>query len=64
MSKARQYGRKRTRKVKVNPETMDLLREQIERFRQKFGRDPGPEDPVSSIRQQRFPSRSTWDGIA
>lgn len=35
-----------TRKVKLNVEAMAALERQRELFRQKFGRDPGPDDPV------------------
>jgi hypothetical protein len=45
----RSRGRKKKPKgtvVKFSPEELDIIREQRERFRQKFGRDPGPNDPV------------------
>jgi hypothetical protein len=32
--------------VKLNQETADALRRQGEAFKKKFGREPGPEDPV------------------
>jgi integrase len=38
--------KKKKRIIKLNPEMLDALRKQRERFRQKFGRDPGPNDPV------------------
>jgi hypothetical protein len=38
--------RKRQRAVKMDSETKRLLDEQLVAFRKKFGRDPGPEDPV------------------
>jgi len=34
------------RTVKMSPEVQRLMEMQLERFREKFGRDPGPEDPV------------------
>jgi hypothetical protein len=30
----------------LSDEMMKILEQQREKFRQKFGRDPGPEDPV------------------
>ena len=42
-------GRKKKPKgtvLKIGPEAMDVLHRQRERFREKFGRDPGPHDPV------------------
>ena len=41
--------RKGSRKLGANrldAELLRALREQLEAFRQKFGRDPGPEDPL------------------
>jgi integrase len=34
------------RKIPLPPETAADLEKQLEAFRQKFGRDPGPNDPV------------------
>ena len=34
------------RRVPMNQQMIEVLEEQRERFRQKFGRDPRPEDPV------------------
>jgi hypothetical protein len=34
------------RNIKVTPETIAIFQVQLELFRKKFGRDPGPEDPV------------------
>jgi hypothetical protein len=34
------------RDIKVTPETIAIFQVQLELFRKKFGRDPGPEDPV------------------
>ena len=38
--------RKGYRRVPLNKQMIEVLEEQRERFRQKFGRDPRPEDPV------------------
>jgi hypothetical protein len=42
----RRNPRAPTRKVKLAPEAMEAIEGQLERFRQKFGRDPGPNDPI------------------
>ena len=34
------------RNIKVSPETIAIFQVQLELFRKKFSRDPGPEDPV------------------
>ncbi len=34
------------RDIKVSPETIAIFQVQLELFRKKFGRNPGPEDPV------------------
>jgi site-specific recombinase XerD len=34
------------RRVPMSDEAMKVMKQQLEKFRQKFGRDPGPEDPV------------------
>jgi hypothetical protein len=34
------------RNIKVSPETIAIFQVQLELFRKKFGRNPGPEDPV------------------
>jgi hypothetical protein len=34
------------RKVKITPETEKILRRQRKRFIKKFGREPGPDDPI------------------
>lgn len=36
----------RRRSIPLNAEIADLLKDQIARFREKFGRDPGPDDPL------------------
>ena len=38
--------RGKTRTVKMNPETMAIVQSQIQKFREKFGREPGPNDPL------------------
>ena len=37
---------KRVRKIKLTSELQDAMQRQFQAFREKFGRDPGPEDPV------------------
>ena len=39
-------GNERFGKIKINERTRELLEAQLEGFRAKFGRDPGPSDPV------------------
>jgi hypothetical protein len=34
------------RKIKITPEIEKILRSQRKKFVKKFGRDPGPDDPV------------------
>jgi len=34
------------RKVKITPEMEKVLRQQRKRFIKKFGREPGPDDPI------------------
>ncbi len=34
------------RRVRMSKEMREILEEQRQRFRQKFGRDPRPEDPI------------------
>jgi hypothetical protein len=40
------HNRKGYRRVRMSQEMIHILEEQKQRFRQKFGRDPRPEDPV------------------
>ena len=35
-----------TKSFQLDAETVDALKEQLTRFREKFGRDPEPDDPV------------------
>ena len=51
MPKSRKRKSKRppassSRAVKMTPRVKELLERQLERFREKFGREPGPGDPV------------------
>jgi hypothetical protein len=36
----------RGRTVKLDPESMDMMQHQLQAFREKFGREPGPGDPI------------------
>jgi hypothetical protein len=36
----------RGRTVKLDPESMDMMQQQLQAFREKFGREPGPDDPI------------------
>jgi hypothetical protein len=38
--------RERLRSIKLNPELHEAMQRQLQAFRDKFGRDPGPDDPV------------------
>jgi hypothetical protein len=38
--------RKTPRSIRMDQKLREALDAQLERFRQKFGRDPGPDDPV------------------
>jgi hypothetical protein len=40
------HNRKGYRRVRMSKEMIQMLEEQKQRFRAKFGRDPRPEDPV------------------
>jgi hypothetical protein len=46
----RPHTKKRSRNIvrrrKINPETMQFLEEQRDSFQEKFGREPGPDDPL------------------
>ncbi len=49
MSKKKRLLRKKTaqgRAVPMSPEVQRAMEDQFQRFREKFGRDPGPDDPV------------------
>ena len=48
MSTRRIKHRKSTRgrTVKLDPESMDMMQQQLQAFREKFGREPGPDDPI------------------
>jgi len=36
----------RGRTVKLDPESTDMMQQQLQAFREKFGREPGPDDPI------------------
>jgi integrase len=38
--------RKKYRTVRMTPEVSTIIRKQLRAFRKKFGREPGPDDPV------------------
>ncbi|MDB4893964.1 MAG: hypothetical protein JWN15_226 [Firmicutes bacterium] len=40
------HNRKAYRRVRMSKEMIQMLEEQKQRFRAKFGRDPRPDDPV------------------
>ncbi|HXB74697.1 MAG TPA: hypothetical protein VNY05_41060 [Candidatus Acidoferrales bacterium] len=46
MGKASRRKREKPRTVEVGPEGAAIIREQIRLFREKFGRDMGPDDPI------------------
>jgi hypothetical protein len=35
-----------TRKIKLHPDALEAIKWQLEEFRRKFGREPGPTDPI------------------
>lgn len=35
-----------SKSIPLSPELREALQEQLRRFREKFGRDPGPDDPI------------------
>jgi hypothetical protein len=46
VGKASRRKREKSRTVEVGPEGVAIIREQVRLFRQKFGREMGPEDPI------------------
>ena len=49
MSKKKRLRRRKTalgRAVPMSPKVQRAMEDQFRRFREKFGRDPGPDDPV------------------
>jgi hypothetical protein len=46
MSAMRRIQHRKPRAVTLNQETTDALRGQMEAFKKKFGREPGPDDPL------------------
>ena len=51
------------RRVRMNQRMIDLLDEQKERFRKKFGRDPRPEDPIIWDENASEPTPAAIDDI-
>lgn len=43
---SRKIKRRRPKTVKMNPETLAIVQNQLQEFRVKFGREPGPKDPI------------------
>ena len=39
-------GRAMKRKIKLDKESHEVIERQLDAFRKKFGREPGPEDPI------------------
>jgi len=63
----------RGRTVKLDPESMDMLQQQLQAFREKFGREPGPDDPIffdpdadtpQPFRLEKFLEKSTEAMVA
>jgi hypothetical protein len=48
--------RKKSRAVPMFPGAAEIVRQQIEAFRKKFGRDPGPGDPLFFDRDKDLPT--------
>lgn len=46
MPKSRRRKPSKWTKVKLDPPAVEILKEQEEAFRRKFGREPGPKDPI------------------
>jgi hypothetical protein len=52
--------------IPINPETAEIIAQQKKLFREQFGREPGPDDPLfleSSVAVQRFLSDESTDEI-
>jgi len=51
--------RSTTRTVKMSDETLAIIENQLQKFREKFGREPGPKDPIffnpDSLMPEPFP---------
>ncbi len=66
MSKKKRLRRKKTaigRAVPMSPEVQRAMEGQLQRFREKFGRDPGPDDPVFFDPDADTPQELDWDKI-
>jgi hypothetical protein len=57
------YDRIPHRRVRMSKQMRQLLEEQKQRFRQKFGRDPRPEDPVIWDENATEPTPTSEDDI-
>lgn len=51
------------RRVRMSKQMREMLEEQKQRFRQKFGRDPRPEDPVIWDEDADEPTPASVDDI-
>ena len=66
MSKKKHLRRKKTdegRAVPMSPEVERAMEGQFQRFREKFGRDPGPDDPVFFDPDADTPQELDWDKV-
>jgi hypothetical protein len=57
------HNRKGYRRVRMSNEMIQILEEQKQRFRQKFGRDPRPEDPVFWDESSELPTPMSIEDI-
>jgi hypothetical protein len=57
------HDRKGYRRVRMSNEMIQMLEEQKQRFRAKFGRDPRPEDPVIWDENAAEPTPASEDDI-
>ena len=57
------HNRKGYRRVRMSNEMIQMLEEQKQRFRQKFGRDPRPEDPVIWDENASVPTPASVEDI-
>ncbi len=66
MGKKKRLRRKKTaigRAVPMSPEVQRAMEGQFQRFREKFGRDPGPDDPVFFDPDADTPQELDWDKV-
>jgi hypothetical protein len=54
----------RSRHIQMTPEVEAIMRGQLAKFREKFGREPGPEDPVFFDPQSEVPIPLTTERIS